>query len=387
MPIDPVRLTQALVKCQSVTPADDGAQVVMKAPLQEMGFRVFDLPFGVVQNFFARLDGPTPHTNGKHLCYAGHTDVVPAGDEAAWTHKPFAATIDQNRLYGRGTADMKANNACFVAAVSRYLETHKTLNGSISFLITGDEEGPATDGTVRVLEWMKDNHHIPDACLVGEPSNPKQIGDEIKIGRRGSLTGALRVEGKQGHVAYPQLADNPLPKMAMILHALSSHHFDNGNDFFPATNLELTTIDTGNKADNVIPQSVQAQFNVRFNDAWTAQSLEADIRRHLDEIAAKGGIEYDLKCDSNAAAFLTTPGAFSALMQKSVFDITGRTPQMTTNGGTSDARFISQYCPVIECGLINKTIHQIDEHVELEDMETLTQIYLRLIERFFEDEA
>ncbi len=374
MTLDPVRLAADLVRFPSITPHDAGAQAYLNQTLTDLGFTCTEVPFGPISNLFARLgDG------GPHFCFCGHTDVVPPGDEAAWKHPPFSGTVENGLLYGRGTADMKANIACFAAAVSAFLEEHGKPKGSISLLITGDEEAQAVDGTVRVLGWMKQNDLLADAWLVGEPSNPAALGDEIKIGRRGSLTGALRVAGVQGHVAYPDRADNPLPGLIRLLSALETKIFDTGSAHFPATNLEITTIDVGNRADNVIPAGGTAKFNVRFNDRWTAATLEAEIRRTLDRC----NVPYTLDCVSNAESFLTRPGPFTALVSDAVKQVTGRIPALTTGGGTSDARFVAPYGPVVEFGLINTTIHKIDEHVAVDDLHTLTRIYKRVLELYF----
>ena len=372
--IDALPLAQELVRCRSVTPADGGAQGVLRTVLEPAGFTCRDLPFGEVRNLFARAG-----TGAPHLCFAGHTDVVPPGDEAAWRHPPFAGIVADGRLHGRGAADMKGAIACFAAAAGAFVKKHGTARGSISLLITGDEEGPAIDGTVRVLEWMAANGQVPDAALVGEPSNPKALGDEIKIGRRGSLNGALTVRGVAGHVAYPDLADNPLPRLVAQLGALAHHKFDDGTKHFQPTNLELTAIDVGNPASNVIPAAGSARFNVRFNDRWNAATIEREIRRVLDA----HNVAYALETQSNAESFLTAPGAFTALVQDAVRDVTGRIPALTTNGGTSDARFITRLCPVVEFGLINETIHKVDEYVALDDLDKLTNIYGRVLERFF----
>lgn len=372
--IDPVSLTQALVRCPSITPADAGALGVMRDALTALDFECHDLPFGNIQNLFARYG-----TGGPHICFCGHSDVVPPGDLSLWSHDPFSATIWDGKIIGRGTADMKANIAAFVAATSRFLKERGPFNGSISFLITGDEEAEAVNGTVKVLGWMKDNQQLADFYLVGEPSNPNVIGDEIKIGRRGSLTGTLIVHGKQGHVAYPDRADNPMPKLVKLLAALEAYPFDQGTDHFPATNLEIVTIDTGNKADNIIPANGTATFNIRFNDLWNAATLEKKLREILDEV----GAPYHLTTRSNATSFITKPGELTDLVSAAVKEVTDRTPILSTGGGTSDARFISAYGPVVEFGLINKTIHQIDEHVMLDDLHTLTEIYQKILSRYF----
>lgn len=373
-----VEILQALIQCPSVTPVDAGAQDYLADILTELGFECHRLPFGEgedhVPNLFARLG-----IEGPHFCYAGHTDVVPTGPEEKWTHPPFAADIKDGVLYGRGASDMKGSIAAFAAAVENYLKDNKAPKGSISLLITGDEEGPAINGTVKVLEWMKENNHIPDVCLVGEPTNPDTLGQEVKIGRRGSLSGKLKVTGKQGHVAYQEKADNPLPRLAKLLDALASHEFDAGTEFFPATNLEITSIDVGNPADNVIPGQGEARFNIRFNDQWNADGLSAKIRDILDAVSK----DYDLDLVCGAESFLTQPGDFSDLIVNAVSEATGKTPALTTNGGTSDARFVQKYCPVAEFGGINATVHQIDENADVVTLEQLTDIYQRILSAYF----
>jgi succinyl-diaminopimelate desuccinylase len=372
--IDPVALTQALVRCPSITPEDAGAQDVMRDALEALGFACRDLPFGNIKNLLARRG-----TDGPHICFCGHTDVVPPGDTGQWSCDPFSATIRDGKIIGRGTADMKANIAAFVAATSHFVKDNPDFKGSISFLITGDEEADAVDGTVKVLAWMKDNNQLADFYLVGEPSNPESIGDEIKIGRRGSLNGILTVQGVQGHVAYPERADNPLPKLVKLLDVLTDHIFDMGSNHFVKTNLEVTSIDVGNKTANIIPSKGEARFNVRFNDKWTAETLTQEIRKMLDGT----GIEYHLDTHSNAEAFVTKVGVLTDLVSKAVSEITGKTPKLSTGGGTSDARFAAPYGPVVEFGLINKTIHKIDEHVMVDDLHTLTAIYRKILENYF----
>lgn len=381
MPIlDPITLTQSLIRCKSVTPDDNGAQGVLKKALEPLGFTIHDLPFEgnggsyPVSNFFARLG-----SGGPHLCYNGHTDVVPAGDESVWKHPPFLATIDGDVMYGRGTSDMKGANAAFVVAVAEYIAEHGTPDGSISIAVTGDEEAESINGTVRILEWMAENDHTPDVALVGESSNVHEMGEEIKIGRRGSLHGVLTVNGTQGHVAYPHLADNPIPKMVKLLAALNDYTFDEGSDHFPPTNLEVSSVDTGNMAGNVIPASVSARFNIRFNDMWDEQSLDDKLRAILD----KTGMNYELQTRCGAECFITEPGEWTALVSDSVKQITNRTPELSTKGGTSDARFFKHYCPVVEFGLTNETIHKIDEHLKLTDLKALVAIYKDILVRFF----
>ncbi|MBK9585947.1 MAG: succinyl-diaminopimelate desuccinylase [Alphaproteobacteria bacterium] len=374
MSYDVLSLAQGLIRCPSVTPEDAGAQLFLAEKLSTLGFSCHHLPFEEVPNLFARYG-----TGGKHLCFAGHTDVVPTGPEQKWTYPPFGAEIHNGILYGRGAADMKGAVAAFAAAAASFIERKKNFDGSISLLITGDEEGPAVNGTVRVLEWMKEHGHLPDVALVGEPTNPDTLGQEIKIGRRGSLSGTLRVAGKQGHVAYPHLAHNPLPPLIKMLDTLSDHVFDKGSAYFPQTNLEITTIDVGNPASNVIPSEGHATFNIRFNDRWSSETISQKIVDILDKV--KHPYELELSC--GAESFITRPGDWSALVLKAVQDITGKKAEYTTNGGTSDARFIVNYCPVVEFGAINASIHQIDEHAPVKDLEDLTRIYERLLMLYF----
>ncbi|MDH5722621.1 MAG: succinyl-diaminopimelate desuccinylase [Alphaproteobacteria bacterium] len=372
-----IDLTKKLIACPSVTPKDEGALVYLSEKLTALGFECHHLEFGEgsekVPNLFARLG-----KSGPHICFAGHTDVVPPGPEERWSFGPFNPHIEDGILYGRGSSDMKGSVAAFAAAVSTFLEGHD-LKGSISFLITGDEEGPSINGTIKVLEWMKENGHVPDVALVGEPTNPDHLGQEIKIGRRGSLTGRLKVSGKQGHVAYQHLADNPMPRLIKLLDVLAEEKLDDGSEFFQQSNLEITSIDVGNRAENVIPDSGRAVFNIRFNDHWNAQSLETHLRELLD----KQGFEYELGFEGNAESFITMPGDWSEVVKNAVKDVTGHVPEYTTNGGTSDARFIVNYCPVVEFGGINKTIHQIDENATVQDLEDLTKIYEKILESYF----
>lgn len=369
-----IDIAKKIISCPSVTPEDAGAQAYLAEFLAGQGFECHALPFGNVQNLFARIG-----TDGPHLCYSGHTDVVPPGPLEKWTSDPFTPEIRDGVLYGRGASDMKGSVAAFAAAASEFIKTHGMPKGSISLLITGDEEDLAIDGTVKVLEWMDKNGHRPDVALGGEPTNPSKLGEEIKIGRRGSLTGRITVTGKQGHVAYPQRADNPLPRLVKLLDGLSSYIFDEGTDFFPPTNLEIVSIDVGNKTDNIIPQSGTAQFNVRFNDRWNAQTLEDKIRQILDH----HGYNYVMETTCGAESFITEPGAWSEIVRDAVKDITGREPKYTTTGGTSDARFIVNYCPVIECGAVNESVHRIDENAKISDLEDLVKIYIRILERYF----
>lgn len=380
---DPVALTQALVRCPSVTPAEGGALTLLAGILKKAGFRVDRPVFSApgtpdIENLYARIG-----EGGPALVFAGHTDVVPTGDEAHWQAAPFSGDIRDGVLYGRGACDMKAGVAASVSAVLRHLERHGVpASGSIAFLITGDEEGPAINGSIKLLEWAAERGETFTACVLGEPTNPDLMGDMLKIGRRGSLTGRLSVTGKQGHVGYPHLAANPIPTMVALLAALKAAPLDAGTDFFDASNLEVTTVDTGNPATNVIPGAVTATFNIRFNDLWTPQTLEAEIRRRLAGVTA--GALYDLRFDpTNSVAFLTKPGPFVDLVRDAVSAETGRVPALSTTGGTSDARFIKNYCEVVEFGVVGKTMHQIDECVAVSDIETLTRVYERVIAGFF----
>lgn len=384
-PTDAVALAQALIRCPSVTPAEAGALRLLEGVLTPMGFICHRLPFTEIgtpdiDNLYARLGTAAPH-----LCFAGHTDVVPPGNEAAWSVPPFAAEIKDGILYGRGAVDMKSEIACFIAALARLQEERGgAIPGSVSLLITGDEEGPAINGTSKMLEWLKQHGETLDACLVGEPSNPTKLGDEIKIGRRGSLNGELIVKGRQGHSAYPQKADNPVPKLARIIDRLSSAHLDDGNERFEPSHLVVTIISVPNTATNVIPGEARATFNIRYNDSWTKPGLEAWARAICINAAAEEGAEFSLSFWGTGDVFCTKPGPLVETISGAVHEVTGRTPALTTGGGTSDARFIKDACPVVEFGLVNESIHKVDEHVPLEDIETLTRIYRRFIEKYFE---
>lgn len=381
---DPVSLAQALIRCPSVTPEEGGALSLLQEILSAAGFTCHRMTFTQdgtpdVENLYARLG-----SEGPNLCFAGHTDVVPPGHVDAWTVPPFAAEIRDGALYGRGAVDMKGGVACFLAATMRYLETSGgKLPGALSFLITGDEEGPSINGTAKVLDWLKDKGERLDACLVGEPSNPEALGDEIKIGRRGSLNGHIVVHGRQGHAAYPLKADNPIPKLARIIDRLSATALDGGTGSFEPSRLVVTVVSVPNTATNVIPGRAEAMFNIRYNDSWTRPRLEQHIRGICETAAAELSAGFDLGFSGTGDVFLTEPGPLVDTMVAAVKQQTGRTPALTTGGGTSDARFIKDHCPVIEFGLVNKTIHQVDEHVALEDLETLTRIYQSFIEGYF----
>jgi succinyl-diaminopimelate desuccinylase len=371
---DPVALAQALIRCPSITPEDHGALGVVEHALGELGFVCHRLRFeedgtAPVENLYARLGEGSPH-----LCFAGHTDVVPPGDVASWQVDPFAGEVRGDVLYGRGAVDMKGAIACFMAATARVLDAQRPA-GSISFLITGDEEGPAINGTRKVLAWLTKRGEAPDACLVGEPTNAQRLGDTIKIGRRGSLTGRLTVRGIQGHAAYPERADNPIPRLLAMLQALSSEQLDGGSEHFEPSRLVITSVDVGNAASNVIPAEARAVFNVRFNDRHTTRTLETTLRARLD---ATGG-DYRLETSNGAEAFVTTPWAFTDLLEALIERDLGVLPELSTSGGTSDARFIKDVCPVVEFGLVGATIHQVDERVPVADLEALTRLYQALL--------
>ena len=372
-----VRLARDLIRCPSVTPAEGGALDLLHSELSQMGFDCTRLPFGEgparIDNLFARLGNGQPH-----FSFAGHTDVVPAGNEAAWSYGPFSGAIEDGLIYGRGAADMKGGIAAFVAAVKRYLET-ATLKGSLSLIITGDEEADAVNGTVKMVDWMRQTDNIPDFCLVGEPTNPDRLGQTIKNGRRGSLTCALTVTGRQGHVAYPHLACNPVPALFAMLEPVNSAELDGGTDYFGPSTAEVTHLTISDPASNVIPDKVSAQFNIRFNTEHSTDSLQGWLDEHFDRVAARLGVRYEARFWSNAAPFITESGPHLERVKAAVSAVTGQTPELSTTGGTSDARFISSICPVAEFGLVGRTMHQVDEHVSLSEIETLTDIYVELI--------
>jgi succinyl-diaminopimelate desuccinylase len=383
-PSDPVAFAQALIRCRSITPNEGGALAFLQGILEPAGFVCHRLTMTEpgtpdVENLYARLG-----TRGPHLCFAGHTDVVPVGEETAWTHPPFAADIADGVLYGRGAVDMKGAIACFLAAALDHLRDQGGLaRGSLSFLITGDEEGVSVNGTAKVLEWMARHGQVLDACLVGEPTSSQRLGDEIKIGRRGSVNGMIVVEGRQGHAAYPHLADNPIPKLARIIDRVSYTPLDQGSAHFQPSSLQTTIISVPNTATNVIPASARANFNIRYNDLHTRPGIEAWVRAQCEQAAAEVGATYALSFSGTGDVFLTRPGPLVEAMSRAVAAETGRAPVLTTNGGTSDARFIYRFCPVIELGLLNATAHQTDERVPVGDLLALTRIYRRFIDDYF----
>jgi succinyl-diaminopimelate desuccinylase len=383
MPRPPAALdiARALIRCPSVTPADRGALAALRDLLAGAGFAAELVDFEApgtpdVSNLYARFGSRSPN-----FAFAGHTDVVPPGDLGQWRFDPFSAAVADGQLWGRGACDMKGGLAAAAAAALRFI-AKGPFAGSISFLVTGDEEGPAINGTVKLLEWaLKKGEHF-DHCILGEPTSVSALGDTIKHGRRGSLIGRLTIHGRQGHVAYPHVAKNPIRLLAPMLTALTSPPLDEGNADFEPSNLEVTSVDVGNPAANVIPGEVRLVFNVRFSNLWTPQSLSAEIARRV--ASAAGGASTTLTLEpTNAVAFLTRPGPFTDLVAAAVEDVTGRRPSLSTSGGTSDARFIKAACPVVELGLVNATIHAVDERVSLDDLEALSLIYERALERYF----
>jgi len=385
---DAFSIARDLLRCPSVTPADAGALGVLENILKGAGFEVHRLTFGEpgtadVDNLYARIGSLPPH-----ITFAGHTDVVPPGDESAWTHGAFAGEVKDGFLYGRGAVDMKGGIACSVAAVLQYLAGHggkprEDGTGSISFLITGDEEDVAVNGTIKLLQWATARGDKFDHCVLGEPSNVETLGDCIKIGRRGSQSGTLYVDGVQGHVAYPHRATNPVPDIARLIMALSDEPLDRGSAQFQASNLEFTSVDVGNPASNVIPGQARAKFNIRFNDLHTQQTLRELVEQRLEKAAGNRIRARIVWEPSNANVFVTKPGAFTDLAVAAIEQVTGRKPELSTSGGTSDARFIASYCPVIEFGLVGQTMHQIDERTPVSDLEKLTKVYHGILARYF----
>ncbi|MCC7046628.1 MAG: succinyl-diaminopimelate desuccinylase [Alphaproteobacteria bacterium] len=387
-PADALELAQALMRCPSVTPVDAGALDVMEGALKPLGFACHRLPFEQpgtdrVDNLYARIG-----TKGRNFCYAGHTDVVPPGDRARWSVDPFGAVVKDGYLWGRGASDMKAAIACFVSALRGFLgDRGPDFGGSVSLLITGDEEGPAINGTVKVLEWLKARGETLDSCIVGEPSNPDHVGEMAKIGRRGAMTGYLTVHGVQGHTAYPQLADNPLHRLVPMMQALIGEPMDKGNRHFQPTTLQIATIDVGNPVSNVIPGACKATFNIRFSSEHTSKSVEAWVRQRLDKAFGapghNGPARYDISFNVSGESFLTPPGPLSKMVCEAVEGVTGKTPELSTTGGTSDARFIKAHCPVCEFGMTNATAHKFDERCSLADMARLVGIYRGMLDRYF----
>src|SRR5580692_11550988 len=383
MTADPVAIARDLIRCRSVTPEDGGALAFLQGVLANAGFTVHRMTFAEpgtapIENLYARVGSERPN-----LAFAGHTDVVPAGNEAAWRHPPFAGKIAGDLLYGRGAVDMKGGIACFVAAALDYLAANggKPKRGSISLLITGDEESVAVNGTIKLLQWAAGRGETFDHCLLGEPSNVEVIGDTIKAGRRGSLNGTLIVAGRQGHVAYPDRADNPIRGLVTLIAALQTP-LDDGSELFTPSNLEFTSIDVGNPTVNLIPGEARARFNIRFNDRHSQASLKTLLEQRARAVAGRVHYAFDWQ-PSNADVFVTKPGPFTDLAIAAISEVTGRKPKLSTTGGTSDARFIKDYCPVLEFGLVGQTMHSVDECTPVADLVTLTAVYRRIIEKYF----
>jgi len=384
MALDPLSLSQNLIRCPSVTPLDEGALGVLETALSGLGFacqrlRFEDSETAAIDNLYARIGSLAPH-----LCFAGHTDVVPLGDEAQWTHAPFGAEVVGDVLYGRGAADMKTAIAAFASAVERHL-AKGPLKGSISFLITGDEEGIAINGTRKMLDWLSNNGQVLDHCIVGEPTSSATSGDTLKIGRRGSINFRVIVRGIQGHVGYPQRALNPIPILAALMNKLASEPLDSGTAHFEPSTLAFTSIDVGNDATNVIPAEAAARFNIRFNDLHTPDTLKLRIEAAAKDVAREMGGEISVVVQVSGVAFLTAPGPFTALLSKAVENVTGQAPIYSTTGGTSDARFIKDYCPVAELGLPGATMHKVDECMPVAEIYRLTDIYESVLDHYFTD--
>ena len=384
MTLHPVHdLAARLIRCPSVTPAEGGALDLLQGELTEIGFTCHRLPFGEgddrIDNLFA-IYGEGGGDDGPHFCFAGHTDVVPAGDPASWQHGPFDGAVVDGNLYGRGAVDMKGAIAAFVIAAREHIAQNTGGVGRISLLISGDEEGDAIHGTKPVLDWLHDQGLMPSSFLVGEPTNPDAIGDVIKNGRRGSLSCELTVTGRQGHAAYPHRADNPLPRLMAMLAPLAAVEIDQGNDHFDPSTAAITSIDTGNPARNVTPETAVAKFNIRYSSEHSAASLKAWLTDHFNSV----GGDWQAEWYASADPFITTPGAYTDLVAEAIASVTGKPPQLSTSGGTSDARFIAPFADVVEFGLIGQTMHQVDEHTSLGDLDVLTEIYRQILIRYFD---
>lgn len=379
--LDAITLSQELITYESVTPEATDVLDFLEETLKSLGFTCQRLPFKEkgtekVDNLYARIGEGSPH-----LCFAGHVDVVPTGPLSEWISPPFEPDIRDDMLYGRGASDMKCAIACFIAAVSEYLQ-EVPQPCSISLLLTGDEEGPSINGTRKMLPELASQGEKWDACIVGEPTSVEEVGDMIKIGRRGSINFELTVKGKQGHVAYPHLADNPVTRLTNILYTLNQHELDQGTTYFQPSNLEVVSIDVGNPADNVIPNTATARFNIRYNDRHSSKTLIKWVEGLCESICEESGASYKLTHRLTGESFLTEPGKFSHLLEDAIKKVTGKTAELSTTGGTSDARFIKDYCPVVELGLTNATAHKINEHVPVKDIQQLTDIYKLVLEKF-----
>lgn len=381
MLVDTIELSRQLIKCPSVTPEEGGALDVLQSILDDLGFVCHRLRFSEdgapdVENLYARFGESSPN-----FCFAGHTDVVPPGDIEKWTYDPFGAEIRNGILYGRGAVDMKTAIASFAGAAAALIKDGD-FHGSLSFLITGDEEGPAVNGTRKVLEWLASSGEKLDACIVGEPTNPTRFGEMMKIGRRGSMNSVVNVKGVQGHVAYPNLADSASHRLIRMMHALLEEPLDTGNDYFDASSLQVTSVDIGNSVENLIPGSAEARFNIRFNDEHSSETLKKWIKEKLDK-SAGGASNYEISTRVSGESFIYPPGPLSNLVADCVWQVTGERPLMSTTGGTSDARFIKDYCPVCEFGLVGQTMHKVDERCELTDITALTEIYTAILQGYF----
>jgi len=377
--VDPVELTAALVRCPSVTPADAGALDILHELLSDAGFTCAWADRGGIRNLFARWGS---QGNTRSFGFNGHTDVVPIGDEAAWTMPPFGAEIKDGIMYGRGTTDMKSGVAAFAAAAIDFVQNTPP-DGSVVITITGDEEGESIDGTLALLEYMEQHNERMDVCLVGEPTCPNTMGEMIKIGRRGSMTVKFRVIGKQGHSAYPHRANNPLPAMMRLMDRLASRELDAGTDHFDPSTLAVVTVDTGNPATNVIPAECSAAVNIRFNDEHSGASLSTWIEEEVEAIRTGFGVQVETHVKISGESFITPPGDLSAMVSSAVQAVTGVTPELSTTGGTSDARFMKSHCPVVEFGLVGQSMHQVDEHVSVEHIVQLKEVYTRILQDYF----
>ena len=376
---NPIELTKTLINCRSVTPENDGAIEQVSHWLEEIGFKSEILNFeeegtASIKNLWSKMG-----SKGPTICFAGHTDVVPTGNIDEWSSDPFDANEVNDKIIGRGAADMKGSIASFISATNRFVKEYPDFPGSIGFMITGDEEGCAINGTKKILTWMKSNNISFDDCIVGEPTNPNSLGEMIKIGRRGSVNGVITVKGVQGHVAYPHLADNPIPKLIKILENLINKKLDDGTEHFQPSNIEITSIDIGNTATNVIPKEASANFNIRYNDIFDREKIEEEVHNRIRSL----NYDYSIKFEHSGDSFLTSPGKLTKNLSKIIEDQTGNTPELSTSGGTSDARFIKDYGNVVEFGLIGATMHKVDESASIKDIKNLTEIYYQLLKKYF----
>jgi succinyl-diaminopimelate desuccinylase len=376
---NPIELTKDLISCRSITPENDGAIEQVSHWLQEIGFKSEILNFeeagtASVKNLWSKIG-----SKGPTICFAGHTDVVPTGNIDEWSSDPFDASEINNEIIGRGATDMKGAIAAFISATKRFVEENPNFPGSIGFIITGDEEGCAINGTKKILGWMKEKNITFDDCIVGEPTNPNTLGEMIKIGRRGSVNGVITVEGVQGHVAYPHLADNPIPKLIKLIDNLINSSLDEGTDHFQPSNIEITSIDIGNKATNVIPRKASANFNIRYNDLFDSKKIEEEVHKRIESL----NYNYSIKFEHSGDAFLTRPGKLTEDLSKIIENQTGHAPELSTSGGTSDARFIKDYGNVVEFGLIGATMHKVDESASIEDIKNLSEIYYQALKKYF----